>query len=63
MFIKDELTILETKKIDKTDIVDNLYSKDSTKVLSAKQGNELKDLLGHTGGISIITDDEINNLV
>jgi hypothetical protein len=32
--------------IPKTDIVDNLTTNDNTKVLSAKQGKVLKDLIG-----------------
>ena len=33
------------KKINKSDIIDNLNSSDSTKVLSAKQGKELKAII------------------
>ena len=32
-------------KVDKTSIVDNLTTNDATKVLSAKQGKVLKDLV------------------
>ena len=40
---------LESKKVDKTSIVDNLTTDDTTKVLSAKQGKVLQDKLKDIG--------------
>ena len=42
--IKTALDAVYTKK---TDIVDNLTTNDATKVLSAKQGKALADLIGN----------------
>lgn len=39
-------TTLDSAYVAKTDIVDNLTTNDSTKVLSAKQGKELSDKIG-----------------
>ena len=39
-------TALDNVYLKKTDIVDNLTTDSSTKVLSAKQGKELADLIG-----------------
>lgn len=39
-------TALDAVYVKKTDIVDNLTTNDATKVLSAKQGKALADLIG-----------------
>lgn len=39
-------TALDAQYVKKSDIVDNLTTNDATKVLSAKQGKALKDLIG-----------------
>lgn len=39
-------TALDNVYLKKTDIVDNLTTTDATKVLSAKQGKELADMIG-----------------
>lgn len=39
-------TALDAVYVKKTDIVDNLTTNDATKVLSAKQGKALNDLIG-----------------
>ena len=41
--IEDGIEALDTGKVNKTDIVDNLTTNDATKVLSAKQGKTLND--------------------
>ena len=40
-------TALDAVYVKKTDIVDNLTTNDATKVLSAKQGKALADLIGN----------------
>ena len=37
-----DVEAVKTNKVDRADVVDNLESDDGTKVLSAKQGKELK---------------------
>ena len=55
--VQEAIDELEAKKVDKTSIVDNLTTDDATKVLSAKQGKELKDLVDATlGNIDAILD-------
>ena len=44
---KSALDGLSSTYVAKTDIVDNLTTNDATKVLSAKQGKALKDLIGN----------------
>ena len=46
----DLVTSLSRVKVDKTSIVDNLTTNDAKKVLSAKQGKALKDLVDTTVG-------------
>ena len=41
--IEDGIEALDTSKVNKADIVDNLTTNDAQKVLSAKQGKALKD--------------------
>ena len=55
--IEQYILDLINDKVDKTSIVDNLTTDDATKVLSAKQGKVLKDLLDATvGNIDAILD-------
>lgn len=44
--VKNDGTIDTSTYVSGSDIIDNLTTNDSTKVLSAKQGKELKDLIG-----------------
>ena len=41
--IEDGIEAIDTGKVNKTDIVDNLTTNDATKVLSSKQGKVLND--------------------
>ena len=45
MDLENDIVDLQVNKINKTDIIDNLNSLSNTKVLSAKQGNELKKII------------------
>ena len=48
-------------KLDKTDVVNNLLSDDSTKALSAAQGKALKELIGSAGGGDMMASDYDRN--
>lgn len=61
---KEEAEKVANSKVDKTSIADNLTTDDNTKVLSAKQGKELKDGLdNHNHDDKYYTQSQVDELI